>query len=250
MQYGLYLAAEGAHAQSMRLETLANNLANVNTMGFKRQLALFAARPSEAVAEGIAQPGDGSINDLGGGVSVLATLTDFAPGPLKTTGSPTDLAIDGSSFFVVSKHGVPMLTRAGAFMFNQDAVLTDPTGDPVLNDNNQPIQIDPEGGPWQFTPDGGVVQSGDIQYLAMVRPRSPDDLVRHGENMFEALEPPVATPLEDRHVLVGQLEQSGVQPTSEMVELIETTRAFEANTSMMRNYDQMLSTLVDRVLKE
>jgi flagellar basal-body rod protein FlgF/flagellar basal-body rod protein FlgG len=229
---------------------LANNLANVNTIGFKRQLALFAARPAEAVDEGLAQAGDGSINDLGGGVRVLTSPTDFSPGPLNTTGGASDLAIDGDSFFVVSKHGEPMLTRAGAFMFNQNGVLVDPTGDPVLSESNQPIQIDPEGGPWQFTPDGGVAQAGDLTYLAMVRPRSPGDLVKHGENMFRPLATPVATALEDRHVLTGQLEVSGVEPTTEMVELIETTRAFEANVSVIRNYDQMMSTLVDRVLKQ
>ena len=250
MPYGLYIAAEGAHAQSKRLEVVANNLANVDSAGFKRDLAIFQARAAESIQRGDAPPGGGTINDLGGGVQVVATQTDFSPGPLKITRSPTDMAIDGDGFFVVNKHGHPLLTRAGNFMLNNAGRLVDPTGDPVLNDNGLPIDIDPDGGPWQITPDGGIAQAGDVTYLAMVRPQSFADLAKQGENMFLANGPttPVLPP--DRHVLPERIEASGVQPTSEMMELIESTRAFEANVNLIRSYDQMMETLVSRVMKE
>ena len=82
MAYGMYISAEGAMAQSLRLETIANNLANVDTVGFKRDLALCQARLAEEAAMGLAPAGDGSINDVGGGVMVEATVTDFSPGPM------------------------------------------------------------------------------------------------------------------------------------------------------------------------
>jgi len=68
MPYGLYLSAEGAHAQSKRLEVIAHNLANVDTVGFKRELALFQSRFAEAIEQGMVSPGTGAIEDVGGGV--------------------------------------------------------------------------------------------------------------------------------------------------------------------------------------
>ncbi len=250
MQYGLYLASEGANAQTKRLEVLANNLANVSTTGFKRELAIIQARPAEAIAEGLADEGNGSINDVGGGVEVLCTRTDFSPGAVQQTGKPTDLAIEGDGFFVVNKQGRPMLTRAGNFMFNQDGVMVNALGDQVMSDANGQVVLDPEGGPWQITPEGAFVQGSETTFLAVVRPASLGDLVKQGENAFLPLSPTSPVPLEARRVLSGSLEASGTQPTSEMMELIESTRTFEANVSMIRNYDQMLSTLVDKLLKE
>ncbi len=250
MHYGLYLAAEGAHAQTKRLEVVANNLANANSNGFKRDLAIFQARSSEAIARGQAAPGSGSLNDLGGGVSVVSTLTDFSPGPVDTTNRPTDLAIDGDAFFVVSNGGKSLLTRSGNFKIDGSGRLVDVNGHSVLSDGGTPVVIDPENGPFQFTPDGGVTQAGDITYLAMVRPRSNGDLVKQGENTFMPLSPPVPILPEERQVAVGHLEMSGVKPTIEMTELIESTRAFEANISMIKGYDQLMTTLVQGVLKE
>jgi flagellar basal body rod protein FlgG len=250
MQYGLYLASEGANAQTKRLEVLANNLANVNTTAFKREFALFEARPAEAIVQGIAQEGAGSINDLGGGVRMVDSVTDFSPGAVKQTGNPTDLALECDGFFVVNKHGQQMLTRAGNFLFNQNGVLVDPAGDPVLSDAGTPIVVEAEAGPWQFTPDGSVQQGANSVNLAIVRPQSLGDLAKQGENMYLPLSPPLAVPPEERRIVSGSLEASGSQPTLEMMELIESTRAFEANVSMVRNYDQMMSTLVDKLLKE
>ncbi len=101
MPYGLYLSAEGASAQSRRMEVLANNLANVDTVGFKRQMAVLQARAAEAIRQGFSELGDGSLDNLGGGVEVPETLTDFKTGTLKQTGIATDLAIAGDGFFVV-----------------------------------------------------------------------------------------------------------------------------------------------------
>ena len=115
MPYGMYLSTEGAIAQAKRLEVISNNLANVQTVGFKRDLALFQARLAEATERGQDQPGSGSINDLGGGISVKATATDYRPGPVRKTDLPTDVAIDGPGFFLVRRGDTNYLTRAGNF---------------------------------------------------------------------------------------------------------------------------------------
>lgn len=249
MPYGLYLSAEGARAQSRRMEVLANNLANVDTVGFKRQLAIFQARDAEAHAQGIDQPGSGSINDVGGGIHLQLTKTDFSTGPLKQTDVPTDMAIDGEGFFLVRKGEEHLLTRAGNFRLNQRGELLTQQGYPVLTEMNEPVVIDPTNGPWTVSPAGVVRQRGAIQTLALVGPESLGDLVQTGENLFRPLDEPKPIPAAQRRIVSGYLEQSGVQPTSEMVELIETSRAIEANVNLMQTQDQMLSGLVNRVMR-
>ena len=250
MPYGLYISAEGAHAQSKRLEVLANNLANADTVGFKRDLAVFQSRLAEAAQRGLDAPGSGSENDLGGGVLLSGTLTDFSTGPLKQTGVETDMAIDGDAFFVVQKGDTNYLTRADNFMLDPNGQLVTQSGDPVLSDSLGPIVIPPEEGPWAFTPEGGIAQAGNVTLLALVRPQSPGDLVKVGENLFAPLAAPEPLDITERRVHDGYLEQSGVRPTLEMMELIETSRAYEANVNMIRNQDQTMGTLVSRVLKE
>lgn len=252
MPYGLYISAEGAHAQSKRLEVIANNLANVDTVGFKRELAIFQARYAEATERGQDFPGSGSINDIGGGVLVRQTKTDFSPGPLKHTSLPTDMAIRGEGFFLVQKDGQNYLTRAGNFLINERGELVTQYGQQkyaVLNNEGAPIVIDPDSGPWRLTASGAIRQAGVVQNLAIVKPGSLGDLVKIGENLFRPLADPQPVAASERSVAGGYLEMSAVQPTTEMIELIEASRAVEANINMMQAQDQMLSGLVNRLMR-
>lgn len=249
MPYGLYLSADGAHAAATRLEVIANNLANVDTVGFKRELALFRARYAEEIESGQAAPGTGEIEDVGGGVMVEETVTDFSPGPLKRTEIPTDMAIEGDGFFMVRKDGEDFLTRAGDFRLNAQGELLTQQGFPVLNDALEPIVIDPSGGPWQVSPAGEIRQRGATYSLAIVQPTSLGDLVRSGENLFEPLADPMPLPHSQRRVAGGYLEMSGVQPTMEMIGMIEASRVIEANLNMMQTQDEMLSGLINRLMR-
>lgn len=249
MPYGLYISAEGAHAQQKRLEVVANNLANVDTVGFKRDLAIFQARYAEATQQGLDQPGSGSLNDLGGGIMVQQTATDFSAGPLKRTQLPTDLAIEGDGYFVVQKDGQNFLTRAGNFQLTSTGQLITQQGYAVMSQDNAPITIDPGNGPWELSASGELRQQGVAQSLALVRPASKGDLVKMGENLFRPLSEPTEVPAGERRVVTGYVEGSGVKPTTELLEMIDATRAIEANLSMMQTQDQMLSGLVNRVLK-
>ena len=239
----MYISAEGAQAQTRRLEVVANNLANVDTVGFKRELAVFQARYAEAIQRGQATAGSGSINDIGGGIKVSASETDFSPGPMKFTKTPTDMAIDGDGFFVVDKGGEHFLTRAGNFRLTDRGQLVTQQGYPVLSENSSPITVDPAGGDWRLDGSGTLRQQGNAQNLAVVQPQSPGDLSKASENLFRPLADPHPVPAAERHVISGYLEQSGVKPTSEMMEMIEASRAVEANVNMMQTQDQMLSDL-------
>jgi flagellar basal-body rod protein FlgF len=249
MPYGLYIAAEGAHSQSKRMEVLANNLANVDTPGFKRDLAMFQARYAEETHHGFDHHGSGTINDVGGGVWMNHTTTDHSQGTLKRTDIPTDVAINGDGYFVVQKDGQNYLTRAGNFLVNSSGALVSQTGMPVMSDEGAPILVNPDT-PWRVSPDGAIEQDGGKTFLALVRPPSPADLAKHGENLFQTLAPASPVPSELRSVQGGYLEMSGVRPTLEMLDLIETSRAFEMNISMIRNHDSMLNSLVNRVLRQ
>lgn len=251
MPYGLYMSAEGAHAQATRLEVIAHNLANVETTGFKRELAILQTRYAEEIKQGRADAGTGDINDIGGGVEVVATKTEFAPGPLKNTGVPTDLAIRGEGFFVVGQGDEQFLTRAGVFHVNQRGELLTLYGGEeyaVLDDGMSPIVLDREA-PWEFTVTGEVKQAGGTTSLALVKPQSYGDLARHGENVFRPLAETIPLNSSERSVAPGYLEGSGVQPTSEMTAMIEASRILEANLNMMKTQDGMLDGLFNRLLR-
>lgn len=246
MAYGMYISAEGALAQQIRLETITNNIANADTTGFKREMAIFQARNAEAIDRGLAQPQAGTINDVGGGVMVKENQTDFTPGPLKNTDIPTDFAIRGRGFFMVEKNGEQMLTRAGAFQALPDGTLATLDGYPVLSEDGDPIVLN---GPWQFSEDGAIATDGGAVRMAIIEPASLGDLVKTGENLFRPLGPIAPLADEFRNVAQGMLEGSGTTAVKEMVEMIETTRAYEANVNMIKNHDSMFGTLISRVLK-
>jgi flagellar basal-body rod protein FlgF len=248
MPYGLYISAEGAHAQQKRMEVISNNLANVDTPGFKRDLAIFQARHAAEVANGAAAPGMKDKNDLGGGIFFLGKVTDYAPGTLKRTGIDSDFAMNGDGFFAIERDGQKHLTRAGNFMFNSNGRLITQDGDAVLSEAGTPIEIQPDL-PWSFTNDGAIVQNGERFPLAVERPKELGDLSKVGENMFLPLAETDPVPQAERDMRNGYVEMSSVKPTLEMLEMIETSRAFEANLNMVKNHDAVLNSLVNRVLR-
>jgi flagellar basal body rod protein FlgG len=248
MPYGLYISADGAQAQAQRLEVIANNLANVETVGFKRELSILQSRSGEANQRTAATPAGGALENLSGGVCVQETKTDFSPGAQRKTENPTDMAIQGKGFFLVRKGEDTYLTRAGNFRIANGQLVTQ-QGYQVLSDDHAPISIRPEGGPWKVLASGAVQQDGSTQNLALVSPASLGDLARVGENLFRPLAAPQPLPAGERNVAPGYLELSGVQPTGELVDMLETSRLLEANINMIQTQDQTLSALVNRVLK-
>ncbi len=248
MDYGLYVSAAGADTQSRRLEVLSHNLANVDTPGFKEELAIIQARASRAMQDQLDTPGSGSINNLGSGVSMTGTVTNFSPGTLKHTGAQWDMAIHGDGFFTVDNDGQTLLTRAGNFHVDTFGRLLTDQGYSVLADDGSPIVIDPTQSS-QLHEDGFLEQSGGGQLLGMVKPASLGDLARVGKNLFRPLAPLDRIPTQERQVATGFLEMSDVQPARSMMELIETSRAYETNVRMIQNQDQLTGALVNRILK-
>jgi flagellar basal-body rod protein FlgF len=249
MPYGVYLSAAGANAQSHRMQTLSNNLANVDTPGYKPQETILQARFSQLIEEGQVPAGLGGADDVGGGVTIQPSQTQFSVGAIKTTGRETDFAInDDQSFFVTERGGEKMLTRAGDFLFDSSGQLSTQTGDPVLGADGRPIQIEPDK-PFQVGPEGRIRQGANTFELMLARPKSMGDVSRVGANAFKPLAEFDLVPKGERKVVAGMLEQSAVNPTTAMMELIETSRVYEANIRLIQHQDSVMGTLIGRVLQ-
>jgi flagellar basal-body rod protein FlgF len=249
MTYGLYMSATGANAQSHRLDVLSNNLANINTAGFKPHLAVLQTRQSEAIQRGEVGAGEGGVDDLSAGVGIQPAMTQFQQGPVKMTGRTTDLAInDPNSFFVVQRGEQELLTRAGSFGFDAQGQLVNSHGDPVVSAGGGRIRIDPQK-PFEVMSDGAVVQAGERQAVKLVKPAALGDLSRIGDNLFQSLTTVNDVPTDERKVTSGALEHSAVNPTTAMMELIEASRVYEANVRMIQTQNDSMEQLIGRVLR-
>ena len=251
MSYGMHISAEGAAVQSQRLEVIANNMANVDTVGFKRDVPSFRARFAEAIQQGLSRAGDQSRNDVGGGVKLSDVLTDYSSGKLRHTGQKLDVAIvdNGKGYFQVQgDNGEALLTRAGNFRLEPTGRLVSQSGQPVLDQSGGEIQILPNL-PWSVSSDGVILQGSESRVLGMMAPQAPGDLVKVGSNNFRSLGTVDTLPVAERNVRQGYLEMSGADPTRQMMAMIESSRAFESNTKMVQNHDSMTSSLINSVLR-
>jgi len=197
MPYGLYMSADGADVQARRLEVIANNLANVDTVGFKRDVVSFQAAYAEAIEQGLIDETTEGVNQVGGGVWVMGVATDFSPGTMKNTGIPTDVAISGDGFFQIQKSdGETFLSRAGNFTVDgvTNQLVTQGAGNVVLSSEGAPILIEPSLGQIEISSDGAVKQvaaNGQTTItrgrLAIVQPDSLIELEKVGQNLFRPL---------------------------------------------------------------
>lgn len=245
--YGLYLSTAGAKAQSFRQDVIANNVANVDTGGFRRQFAVVQARPDHGTEFGAPAPvRPDDPRRLGGGVHMYRTPSDTATmGPIKTTGSPLDVAIDGEGFFRVLRDGQVLLTRSGAFRLGRQGVLQTADGlAEVLSADGRPIRLDGNS-PIAISPDGGIFQNDAAQGRLDVRkPAGPGELSRVGENLYRYDGPLAAAGSPIRQ---GMLEGSNVEPIREMVDLIATARSFEFNVNLIQLQNDGLANLIQQV---
>ena len=214
-----------------------------------KAVASAPARDSEAIERGIATRGNGALEDIGGGVRMNATWTDFSTGTMQLTHMPSDLAIDSPNTFFEVQHGKDkLLTRAGNFHVSNEGLLVTASGDPVLASDGGVIQIDPSL-PFRFIEGGVVDQAGERTELALIKATDVSRLEKAGENYFRPERGAGLAPADERNVKSGYLEMSGVNPVDEMVELIAASRAYEANVRIIQQHDTATSELISRMLK-
>jgi flagellar basal-body rod protein FlgG len=249
----LNVAASGMVAQETKLDTIANNLANTNTAGFKRQDAEFEDLLYQNVRAAAPNPQGGAApsgTQVGTGVRVVATSRQFEQGTTQQTGNPLDIAIDGNGFLSVQKgSGEVGYTRAGNLKVDAQGRLCTNGGLAI----EPPITIPADATAVTIGADGTVsAQSAgqrapaSLGQLQLVTFPNPNGLTATGQNLFTATqasgEPTSGTPGTDGRgtVLQGALEGSNVEMVTEMVDLIRTQRAYEINSKVINAADDML----------
>lgn len=224
MQGSLYVSLSSQIALERRMNTLADNVANANTTGFRATEVKFN--------EILADTGQVNVSFVNEGEDFLST----ANGGLRTTGSQLDFAIRGEAWFMIETPTGPMLTRDGRFSMTQAGELVNIDGYPVLDPGGAPIQLNPAGGPPKAGRDGGLLQDGArIGAIGLYQADLTQGYHRQGSLGVVPVVPP--EPIVDAAgtgLLQGYIEDSNVNPVSEMSRLIMVSRAFENTTAMTR----------------
>ncbi|HOK06385.1 MAG TPA: flagellar basal-body rod protein FlgG [Syntrophales bacterium] len=249
----LFTAATGMTGQQIEQDVIANNLANINTVGFKKSRANFQdlmyqvlTKAGSTSSTGIQLPAG---IELGMGVKAISTQKIFTQGDYVQTGNSLDLAIEGDGFFQIDDGaGKTLYTRAGNFKMNKDGNIVNSEGlllTPTINipSNTVVITIDKTGSVSVTDQQGTVSQVGQIQLARFVNPAG---LTSIGRNLFDKTdasgEPIVGNPGVDGRGTISQyfLEMSNVNVIDEMVKMIVGQRNYEINSKAVQTADAML----------
>ena len=223
-----YLAVNRQVGLRAELQSVANNMANLATNGYRREGLAFtehivAIRNGESV----------SMADLG--VRYASNL----PGEVTTTGSRFDVAIEGEGYFLVQSGGQNVLTRAGAFQLSADGFLVTPSGDSVLDAGGAPIAIPPDAKQPLIGRDGTISSNGRPLAQIAVVTAAPETMSRHGNTAFR-VEGDAYQPVEFPKMRQGAVERSNVDPIGEVARMIEVSRAYEAAQSVITDEDERI----------
>ena len=253
MSGSIYMAATGAMAYEKRLQLLANNLANANTVGFKKDRGRFRAFELSEVANSQNLPVNRGEPQAAEYWMEYRSYTDFSTGGLKKTGSPFDLALSGNGFFCVQSPDGVLYTRRGDFTVNADDVLVTQEGWPVLGRGGEidvklakPSKDKQE---FSISEDGSVTVDGSqVERLRIVDFTQFHALEKAGNNYYRALQPRALEELDEGlQVNQGYLELSNVDTINMMTEMIEVLRGYESYQKMMRSVDDMNAKLINDV---
>jgi flagellar basal-body rod protein FlgF len=252
MIYGLYLSATGVLANTYRQDVIANNLANIETVGFKRDLAPFRQRLTESQSRQLdpKQRSNPDLEMLGGGLALAPTSTDFSQGELDSSSNPLDLGLQGPGFFAVQHNGQVMLTRDGRMMVDREGRLTLASGQgQVLDNQRRPITLAPNQ-PASIAPNGDITQGGKpVGRVGVFDVANLQTLRKQGGMLFACPNPDRTLRPSDSEVRSGAVERSNAEPSRELISLLDAQRQIEANANMIRYQDQTLARLVNDVGK-
>ncbi len=250
----LHIAATGMSAQEAHLDGISNNIANANTVGYKRQRVEF----QDLLYQTIRAPGaptgattmDPSGVQLGSGVRVAGTARSFSQGTLLNTQNALDVAIEGNGFLAVQQaDGTMAYTRSGSLQTDGQGRLVTPEGLPL----DPPVVIPPDAQDVSIAPDGTVtalvgtdttpVELGQISIATF---QNPGGLYAIGHNLYRSSqasgEASIGRPGEEGRgqLLQGSLEQANVNIVEEMIGLISAQRAYEMNSKVIHSADEMM----------
>lgn len=223
-----------------QMEVVANNMANLNTTGFKAERLLF-----EEYKSPVARDRDFAFPDQRlSYTNDWATVHDLTSGPMIDTGSPLDVALQGKGFLVVQTPEGERYMKAGSLGINSDGVLTDPSGNPVLGKGG-PIEFETEDTDISISADGTIsTSSGTKGTLRLVEFADPQNVERYGNNLWAGGTPIPAT---GTTVVQGSIERSNVTGMAEMSEMIRIQRAYEDVSSILQRQDEQRRSAIQKL---
>ncbi|MCB5202642.1 flagellar basal-body rod protein FlgF [Neorhizobium sp. T786] len=228
MQSGLYVGISSQIALERRLNTIADNMANMNTVGFRATEVKF----DEVLSS--------TKNELNAKVAFVTQGNDYLstrPGQMQQTGNSLDFAIKGDAWFSIDTPAGDVLTRDGRFTMQETGALVSLMGYPVLDAGGAPIQLNRNGGPPEVGADGRITQDGvPVATLGLFTADVSEGFIRADNSGVITVDVP--QPVVDNFqisVVQGYIEGSNVNGISEMTQLIQVNRAFEGISSLMRD---------------
>jgi flagellar basal-body rod protein FlgG len=252
----MWISKTGVQAQDAKLQAIANNLANVNTVGFKRDRVVFEDLFYQVDKQPGAQSADNTVSNgvqLGNGTHLLGTQKVFTNGSIQTTSQPLDVAISGNGFLQVRRpNGDPAFTRAGQLQVDANGTLVNAQGLPLVPQitvpNNATAITIGENGMVSATVPGSTAPQ-ELGQLSITGFVNPTGLLALGDNLF-AETAASGAPNEGKpgdgglgKLKQGALEGSNVQVVEEMVDMIAAQRTYEMNTKVLSAADNMLQYL-------
>jgi flagellar basal-body rod protein FlgF len=253
MLRGIYTAAAGMNAVQLATDTLANNIANVSTTGFKTRRVQYQAFP-EMLINRINQDAATPIGTINSGVQIGSTPIHMAQGALRQTGNPLDVAIEGDGLFEVQLgDGSKAYTRVGAFTLNDERTLVTTEGYAVMDTSNQPIVIPARAGNNNpvINEDGSISNTtgetlGTIKRVRFANPK--EALSSLGDSLFTSTKTPETLTTQQGGKLVqGFLEQSNTNVVSEMMQSMIGLRLYESLQRSITSQNQTLEKAVTEV---
>ncbi|WP_281300195.1 MULTISPECIES: flagellar hook-basal body complex protein [unclassified Iodidimonas] len=240
MDTSLYVGLSRQVALERSFDIVAHNIANAGTVAYRGESTLFDQSMEKA---GLSDPVSFVIDK--------ASFLDVRQGNLDETGNPLDLAIMGEGWLSVDAPQGVLHSRDGRMAISRDGVLVTRIGGlPILDINEAPIAIDPEGGPIQIAKDGMISQKlgefeQQIGQIGLVQFPEDQSLTRAADGLYAAVAPP--QPALQSTLIQGSLEQSNVQPILEMVRMMDISRAFQQATEFIENGDELKREAISRL---
>jgi flagellar basal-body rod protein FlgF/flagellar basal-body rod protein FlgG len=231
MVSGKYSALSGSVSRQQAMDNIANNLANLNSTGFKKDRISF-----ESVLRGSQQIGQAR----GINYSRIRTIgTDFSQGALRDTGRDLDLAISGEGFFKIQRDGQTFFSRNGSFYLDQNGMLKTSDNFNVLDASGQPIQLPDALGKKIYIDEAGSIvldTTPSGQRIGVFTVSDPAKLEKQGNSLYRLGDGATSQPAEEARIVQGSLETSNINMVEEMTRMIETQRRFDACVKVQKSY--------------
>ena len=252
MENPIYIALSRQMVLRRQMEVVANNIANMNTAGFKAQQMMFREHLMEPQGPAPVSGGDAGMSM----VIDQGTVRDMRPGRLTDTGNPLDVALQGPGYLVVDTVAGPRYTRNGHLALDLDRQIVDSSGLPVLGIDGRPIVVPDEAGEIMISEDGEVTAIEDaaggapvvpqqVGTLRLVEFEEERRLTPLGGGLYATNQMPIES--EATRVVQGSIEHSNVQPILEITQMIQVSRQYQSTQSLLQSENERLRSAIQRL---